>query len=88
MKMIIAAMMLSLSASRALAQEAYYVQRDAHGNVTGIFANEQTYAHELLPKDHHDISAFRDRREDARKPKSAAWYLYQFIRRAISSNKP
>lgn len=42
-----------------------YIQRDKDGNVTGLFANEQTYATELVADDHPDILAW----VEARKPK-------------------
>jgi len=42
-----------------------YVQRGKDGVVLGHFANEQTYARELVADDHPDILAWNE----ARKPK-------------------
>lgn len=38
-----------------------YVHRDSSGKLIGHFANEQSYAREAVPDDHHDIIEWRDR---------------------------
>ena len=50
-----------------------FVQRDpVTKEVIGHFANEQTYAKEVLPDDHPDIQAFKDRRAALMNPPSGA----------------
>jgi hypothetical protein len=39
-----------------------YVQRDNYGKVIAHFANEQSYAQELLNEDHPDLIAYRAER--------------------------
>jgi len=48
-----------------------YVARNATGQVTAHFANEQTFATECLPEDHPDIADYRRRVQAAIKPPAA-----------------
>ncbi len=41
--------------------EKYYVQRNANGVVNGVFSHPYPEAKELLPENHPDIVAFRNK---------------------------